>query len=441
MHVQNYGRRKFIERSTIGMVGAGLAGHQLVNHVTGEGAGEQEPRIMEYRTLGRTGFRVSDISCGAPSNEAILKVLIDSGVNFIDTGEQYGNGNNERMIGKVLKDYDRKNLFIMDMIYTETDYGTKEDVLERVRGALERLETDYIDCLAIHGAENSRIIKDEAFHAAALQLKQEGRVRYVGVSCHGNNWLLSPEENLEKVLMAAVDDGRFDVFLLAYNFVNSDMAEKVMGVCEEKGIGTAIMKANPVQLYLMLDNRIKKSEEAGEEPNEYTLGFYEKYKAMTEKGREFFRGYGAVTDEDLVVAATRFVLSNPKAHTICFNFNNFTDVKTLLGLSGQRLTAPDTALLENYREAFGHLICRIGCNTCEAACPHHLPVSTIMRYNYYYEVKKREREAMEKYAKLPGGRPHILCRNCPGYCEQNCPYGVATRAVLAAAHLNLHWVG
>jgi predicted aldo/keto reductase-like oxidoreductase len=241
--------------------------------------------------------------------------------------------------------------------------------------------------------------------------------------------------------MTAVDDGRFDVFLLAYNFVNSDMAEKVMDACQEKGIGTAIMKANPVQLYLMLADRIKQTEEAGEEPNEYTLGFYEKYKAMTEQGREFFRDYGAITDEDLVVAATRFVLSNPKAHTICIGFNNFTDVKTMLGLSGQRLTAADTSLLENYKDAFGRLTCHFGCNLCEAACPHHLPVSTIMRYNYYFEVKKHEREAMEKYARLPGEKPHVLCNGCPGFCEQACPYGVSTRALLAAAHLNMSWPG
>jgi len=442
MSLHKFSRRKFIERSSLGFVGTALATTaRAIKPLSGQADDKQEPHIREFRTLGRTGFSVSDISCGAPSNEAVLKVLLDSGVNFIDTGEQYGNGNNEIMIGKVIKDYERKNLFIMDMIYTETNYGTREEVLERVRKAIERLGTDYIDCLAIHGAENSRIIKDEAFHAAALQLKQEGRVKYVGVSCHGNNWLLSPEENLEKVLMAAVDDGRFDVFLLAYNFVNSDMAEKVMDACDKKGIGTAIMKSNPVQLYMMLSDRIKQAEEAGEKPNEYTLGFYEKYKAMTVQGRDFFKGYGAVTDEELMSAATRFVLSNPEAHTVCCTFNNFTDVKTILGFSGQRLTTPDKALLENYRNAFGHLTCRIGCNACEASCPYHLPVSTIMRYNYYYEVKRREREAMEKYAKLPGEKPHILCQNCPGYCEQNCPYGVSTRALLAAAHLNLSWPG
>ncbi len=439
MSTSKFNRRRFIERSSLGIMGAGLAAGKPV--LPGSGLKlEEKPKIMEYRTLGRTGFRVSDISSGSPSSEAVLKLLLDSGVNYIDTGEQYGNGNNERMIAKVLKDYDRKKIFIMDKIYTDTDFGSREEVLNRMRQALDRLETDYIDCMGIHSAENSRIVTDEAFHSAAQQLKQEGRVKYVGLSCHGNNHLLNPEENLETVLTAALEDGRFDHIQMAYNFMNADMAGKVMKACGEKGIGISVIKSNPVQLYIMLDERIKKAEEAGEEPNEYTVRFYDKFKAMTEEGREYFRGFGAVTDDQMMLAATKFVLSNPDVGTILYQFANFNDVNTLIGLSGQRLTPKESAMLDNYKEAFGHLNCRIGCNQCESACPHHLPVGTIMRYNYYFSVKKREREAMKKYAKLPGGRPHELCNDCPGYCESACPYGVETRSILAMAHHNLHWM-
>jgi len=439
MSSQKFNRRRFIERSSLGMVGAGLAAGKPVLPGTGLKM-EEEPKIMEYRTLGRTGFKVSDIASGSPSNEAVLKLLLDSGVNYIDTGEQYGNGNNEKLIAKVLKDYDRKKVFIMDKIYTETDFGSREEVLNRMRQALERLETDYIDCMGIHSAENSRIVTDEAFHAAAEQLKQEGRVKYIGLSCHGNNHLLNPEENLEKVLMTAIEDGRFDHIQMAYNFMNAEISGKVMKACGEKGIGTSIIKSNPVQLYIVLSERIKQAEEAGNEPNEYTVQFYDKFKAMTEEGREYFRGFGAVTDEEMMLAATKFVLSNPDVGTILYQFANFNDVKTFVGLSGQKLTPREAAMLDNYKEAFGHLNCRIGCNQCESACPHHLPVGTIMRYNYYFSVKKQEREAMEKYAKLPGGRPHEVCNDCSGHCESACPYGVATRSILAMAHNNLHWM-
>ncbi len=81
------------------------------------------------------------------------------------------------MVGKVICDFDRKKLFITTKIYEPEHYKSKEDVLERVRQALYRLQTGYVDCLMLHSAENTRILKDEAFHWAMDQLKEEGKGR------------------------------------------------------------------------------------------------------------------------------------------------------------------------------------------------------------------------------------------------------------------------
>ncbi len=150
------------------------------------GAGDPEQNSTAYKTLGRTGFKVSDISIGFPPNESVLKAGLRSGMNYIDTAEQYGNGNNEKMIGKVIGDFDRKKLFVTTKIYEQGQYKSKEDVVDRVRKALERLQTEYIDCVMLHGAENTHILKDNAFHSAMDQLKAEGRVKFTGVFCHGS---------------------------------------------------------------------------------------------------------------------------------------------------------------------------------------------------------------------------------------------------------------
>jgi uncharacterized protein len=436
---QKLNRRKFLERSSLGFLGAGIiSGPSKFNSLQKEDSIDK-PSVKEYRTLGRTGFKVSDISSGTPANEATLKACLDSGVNLIDTGEAYANGNNERLIAKVITDYDRSSLFINTKLYEEKKFKSKEDVIERTNKSLERLGVEYVDCMMIHSAESSEIIKDEAFHAGMKQMKKEGKVRYVGVSCHGNNHLDSPKENLEKVLMTAIEDGRFDVILLAYNFVNAEMAERVLDACEKNNIGTIIMKSNPVQIYQSLDAKMKKIEESGKEPDEYTSKFFEKYKKMNENAHEFFEQYGVVSDEEMMSAATKYVLSNPKAHTIIWAFTNFNDVKNVLALSGQKLSKKEDFTLNHYRKSFGDLTCRIGCNDCEAACPHQVPVNKIMRYNYYFEVKNQQRDAMLKYAKLPGGKPHEVCLDCPGFCEDACSYGVKTQAILASAHHNLGW--
>ncbi len=437
MQTPKINRRNFLRRASLTAVGAGIASSGSFAAMEPHG-NDDVPKIKEYRLFGKTGFKVSDFSCGAPANESVLKVCLERGINLIDTGETYYNGNSERIIGKVLQDYDRSKFFINSKLYTEEkSFPSKKEVLERSYNALERLQTDYVDCMQIHSAENSEILKDKSFHSAMEQLKKEGRVRHVGVSCHGNNWAYNINENLESILMNAIDDGRFDVILLAYNFVNAGMAEKILDRCEQKGIATMIMKSNPVHVYNLLEDRMNKLTQDGADADDFTKAYFDKYKVMREQAETFFARYGIRGEDELKKAASRYVLSNLKAHTTLWDFKSFEDMDYILSLSGQRLDERDELVLNGYQEHLGHTVCRIGCNDCESACPHNIPVNKILRYNYYFTVKKQEKRAMDKYASLTLNKPTADCVNCEGYCEQACKYGVWTRPLLAMARQNL----
>ena len=164
MESSKLNRRKFIKRASITAMGAGMV--STGTFAAGNSITDQESAIIkEYRRFGRTGFQVSDFSSGNPSNEAVLRALLKSGVNLIDTGEAYMNGNSERLIGNVIQDFDRSKLFINTKLYTENEFPSKEEVIKRTNECLERLKTDYVDCMQIHSAENSAILKDEAFHS------------------------------------------------------------------------------------------------------------------------------------------------------------------------------------------------------------------------------------------------------------------------------------
>jgi len=439
MRSSKFNRRKFIRRASLGTIGAGIASAGTF----AEGnfsTGKEHPSIKEYRKFGSTGFMVSDFSSGAPGNEAVLRALLESGVNLIDTGETYMNGNSERIIGTVMQDFDRSKIFINSKLYTEKEFPSKKEVLERSYQAMERLQTDYIDCMQIHSAENSAILKDEAFHSAMEQLKAEGRVRHVGVSCHGNNWAIDTEESLDTILMSAIEDGRFDVILLAYNFANADIAEKILDECDKKGIATMIMKSNPVHIFNIFESRMERMAEEGKEADVFLQAYYDKYKIMDEQANNFFARFSISGEGKLKEAASKYVLSNPRAHTTLWDFQNFEDIENILRLSGQKLTADDRSLLGGFHRYLGHTVCRIGCNDCEAACPYHIPVNKILRYNYYFSVKKQEKRAMTKYARLDLQKTSALCIDCEGYCEQACKYGVWTRPLLAAARSNLEMI-
>jgi predicted aldo/keto reductase-like oxidoreductase len=396
--------------------------------------------IKAYSKFGNTGFTVSDISSGNPSSESVLKALLNKGVNLIDTGEAYGNGNSEKLIGKVIKDFDRSKIFINTKLYTEKEFPSKKEVIQRTNQCLERLETDYVDCMQIHSVENTTLLKDKAFHSAMKVLKKEGKVRHLGISCHGNNWAYNTEENLEKIMMTAIEDGRFEVLLLAYNFVNSDIGDKILNACAQKNIATMIMKSNPVFIYNLMENRVNKLTEEKKEIDEYTQAFYDKYKVMQESASDFFKAYGITDESELLEAASKFVLSNPNAHTTLWDFKNFDDINKMLHLSGQKLELKDKQVLQGYHKYLGNTSCRIGCNDCEAACPEHLPVNKILRYNYYFSVKKQEKRAMQKFAGLKSKKPSEVCLECPGYCEKACKYGVSTQALLAMAQSNMEFV-
>ena len=163
---------------------------------------------------------------------------------------------------------------------------------------------------------------------------------------------------------------------------------------------------------------------------------YEKYKAQTEQAEAFFAGYGIAGMENMKDGAIQFILSNENVSTICGEFMNFDDVKKYIRLSGTTLDSEADEMLSNIRAKCGNMYCRIGCNVCEASCPHHLPVNTILRYNYYFHAKKQEKRAIQLYRDLPGLKPDS-CSNCNSLCEKACPYGVHVKPLLAEAQRNL----
>ena len=140
-------RRGFIQSSLSVAAGLGLAGKNELFGGNGQEAPAEKAKIKEYRTLGRTGFKASDIGFGAGNltDTALFSAALDAGVNYIDTAEHYARGNSERTIGQVIKDRDRKKLFITGKLNFSFGKSTKEGLIERANKCMERLQTDYLD--------------------------------------------------------------------------------------------------------------------------------------------------------------------------------------------------------------------------------------------------------------------------------------------------------
>jgi aryl-alcohol dehydrogenase-like predicted oxidoreductase len=153
---------------------------------------------MKYRELGRTGWKVSEISFGAwaiggswgqvedDESKAALHAALDSGVNFIDTADVYGDGRSERLIAQVLKERPGEEIVVATKAGRRSnphsaDSYNKENLTAFVERSLTNLGTDCLDLVQLHCPPTVVYYRQEVF-AVLDELVTAGKIRYYGVS-------------------------------------------------------------------------------------------------------------------------------------------------------------------------------------------------------------------------------------------------------------------
>src|SRR6266496_5397689 len=151
---------------------------------------------MEYRTLGRTGVKVSAYCLGAMmfgewgnTDEAecirIVHSAIDAGINFIDTADVYSGGRSEEIVGMALKDR-RDEVVLATKVHGAMGKGPNERgnsrlwITREVENSLRRLQTDHIDLYQLHRPDSDTQIEETL--GALTDLVRQGKVRYIGTS-------------------------------------------------------------------------------------------------------------------------------------------------------------------------------------------------------------------------------------------------------------------
>ena len=149
---------------------------------------------MQYRALGRTGERVSAVGIGGwhlalkhVDERLAIRIVrgaLDRGINFLDNCWDYNEGASERRMGKALRDGYRAKAFLM----TKIDGRSKREAARQLEESLQRLETDCIDLVQHHEVirfeDPHRIFDEEGAHAALLEARQTGKLRYIGFTGH-----------------------------------------------------------------------------------------------------------------------------------------------------------------------------------------------------------------------------------------------------------------
>ncbi len=343
---------------------------------------------MHTRKLGSTGLDVSAIGLGcvqlASSRTevatAIVRRAVELGITYFDVARVYGDA--EIKLGLALEG--RRNDVV---ISTKTGARTRDDAWRQINESLERLRTDYVDNLHLHalraGEDIGLRLGPGGALEALIEARDQGMTRHIGCTSHRS-----------EVLIEALDRFDFEVILVPMNLVEREPLDRLIPLCQEKGVGVTIMKPlatgllpAPLALKWLLNQPV-----ASAVPGVTTLAELEQDAAVG------WRPAGLAPEERLTIQETR--------------------------------------------EELEHVRCRI-CGLCHP-CPQEIPMAitlgTDVVYDHYRtmgsEVFRAFPWSRERIDKEIETRPKKIaaiesCTRC-GICEERCPYDLPVMDMLAS---------
>jgi len=236
--IESPSRRKFIKQSAVALAGAylGFYAPRLIR--TGPNAGPSSD--MQFRTMGQSGFRVSEIGFGGyPVRDPnVVRYAIDRGINYIDTAWDYTNGVSESTIGKAIRNQ-RENV-VLTTKWHPWSRTSAEEMMNMLNTSLKRLQTDHVDFLLVHqigrvsGGESIERLRNAELFKAMNLAKKQGKVRYFGCSGH--------DPDLMEVMNFALEIPEIALILCRYNFQVYATEPELFKKAKAKGVGVVGMK-------------------------------------------------------------------------------------------------------------------------------------------------------------------------------------------------------
>jgi len=356
---------------------------------------------LAYRTLGRTGLRVTSLSfgCMTTSDASVIEHAADIGIVHFDTARLYQNGNNERMVGAALKSRRQKVI-----ISSKSQAKTGKEALADLDTSLRELGTDHLDIWYLHMKNDPAEVTDDLLEAQR-SAKQAGKIRFAGVSTHFN---------MDKMLPYLAKLGQTDVALTTYNFSMRSVAadDNTNTAAPKTDMGAAIREARKSGMGIV----VMKTMAGG--------------TSRVERGD---RLYGAdakalakrLSQPGVPLAAIKWALRNESVDTAIVCMTDHDQVEENVRAMSEAYTGRDEALLSEQLALIGPSYCRM-CGACNGVCDKGVPVPDMLRFLSYAEGYGQFAMARERYLELPEEVRGIRCSDCSA-CSVDCPNGVLVR--------------
>jgi len=340
---------------------------------------------LAYKVLGRTGLKVTTVGfgCMITSDGSVIERAADAGINYFDTARGYSHGNNERMVGAALGAR-RKQI----VLSTKTHAPDKAGMQQHLEQSLRELNTDYIDIWYLHGRNSPADIRDDMIEAQQLA-RQQGKIRFAGVSTHSGQ---------QQLLPWIVQKGVFDVVLAAYNFTMDPGMEQAIATAAKAGMGVVAMKVMAGGI---------RSVRPGDPL----------YQKLAQPGA--------------MLAALKWVVNKPNVATTIPSMTDNNQLEENLKAMGSPLSSGDEKLLAAHLEMIRPVYCRL-CGQCEGTCQKGLPVADVLRFLTYADGYGQFALGRERFMELTAEQAAVRCGDC-AECTVQCPHGVHVQERMARA--------
>jgi voltage-dependent potassium channel beta subunit len=205
--------------------------------------------FKEYRRVGATGLKISAVSIGGWINfggtigedaaRSVVRAAVDHGVNFIDLADVYARGEAERVVGRMLADYDRSKLVLSSKVFwpmsdDPNDRGLgRKHIMESVERSLKNLRTEYLDLYFCHREDPEVPLEETA--RAMDDLVHQGKILYWGTSV----W---PAASIEAAHRLADERGIYAPMVEQpqYSLLDRSIEESVMPTAKRLGVGLVV---------------------------------------------------------------------------------------------------------------------------------------------------------------------------------------------------------
>ena len=365
-------RRAFLKVGAAGTAAAvsGLAAAEVL----------KAERKLAYRTLGRTGMKITTVSMGAfrTTEQAIFEAAFDMGINFVDTARTYLDGKSERILGEALKGR-RDKVYVSTKVWQDD----KAKMQQGVDTSLTELMVDHVDLLCLHKCDTREDIFNEDHRAVMTEARDKGKARFLGVSTH---------DDVVEVINAVLEDPEklYDVIIVTYCFKSGEDLRQAIARAVKAGVGVIAMK--------------------------------------TQAGGYKTKELGDISPHQ---AALKWVLQNPNVTTAVPSMVDLQQLQENVAVMGMPLTPGDVATLKRYGDAIAPYYCH-HCGACKETCARHLDIPGINRCLMYAEGYRDLRVARSGYEEIPSDANLSACAGCAECCAQ-CVNGLDLKERLRTA--------